>query len=166
MSGYDNYSDVLDDDGFQDRQTGSGLRKQLEQVLEQNKKLIERLEQSDRKNSTESLLKEQGINPAVAGMIPADRDPAEWLTEFGHLVGGNKLDKQDPAPTPEGQVAPDEDLAAEQAAMARMTRDASAGSHVVQEQDPLAKLDSFDTQEAMLAFLEGERGGGTSSGLF
>lgn len=164
MSGYD-YSDVLDGDGFEDRQTGGGLRKQLEQVLEQNKKLIERLEKQDRKDSTESLLKEKGLNPEVAGMIPDGQDPAEWLQKYGHLVGGNRLDKDTPADLPETQVAPDPDLVAEQEAQARMQQSGGAGSHVVQDQDPIAKLNSFQTEAELLAFLAGERGE-QPSGLF
>lgn len=165
MSGYD-YSDVLDNDGFEDRQTGGGLRKQLEQVLEQNRKLIERLESKDRKDSTEALLKGKGIDPAVAGMIPDGKDPQEWLNEFGHLVGGNKLDQDTQTTEPEVQVAPDPDLEAEQAAMGRMNQGDGTGSAVVQDQDPLAQLAKLETEAEMLSFLDRQRGGSGGTGLF
>lgn len=166
MSGYD-YSDVLNDE-FEDRQTGGGLRKLLEDALAENKKLSGRLDQLERKGSTETMLKEKGIDPAVAGMIPADADPEEWLSKFGHLVGGNKLDKENAqVAEPEVQVAPDPDVEAEQAARARMEQGAGTGSASVQNQDPLAQLNSIQTEAEMLAFLDRQRGGtGGGSGLF
>ncbi len=166
MSGYDNYSDVLDNDGFGDRQSGGGLRKLLEDSLAENKKLNERLDKLERKDSVESLLKGKGIDPAVAGMIPVGKDPQEWLNEFGHLVGGNKLDQEDQSTKPEVQVAPDPDAEAEQAAAARMNQGDGTGSAVVQDQDPFAKIASFETEAELLSFLNQQGGGSGGTGLF
>lgn len=165
MSGYnDDYSDVLDGDGFQDRQSGSGLRKQLETVLEQNKKLIERLEQADRKSGTETLLKEKGIDPAVAELIPDGANAGEWLDKHGHLFSA-RLDQANTDTAPDVEVAPDHD--AERDALARMDQSSSAGSQVVQQQDPLAQLAAIDNEADMLAFLDRQKGGtGRGNSLF
>lgn len=161
MSGYD-YSDVLGDfDHENGQQNGSGLRAQLETVLEQNRKLIERLEKAERKGTTEALFKEKGIDPAAADMIPAGADAGEWLDKFGRFLGVTPAPvENDPAPTPEvQQVQVDPALAAEQAALERMNPGSDATGSTVTQQDPMQQLRDVKNEAELMALIDGAKGG-------
>ena len=81
MSGFNN---EYDPDGFEaGNSNGGGLRKQLEQLLEENKKLREAVEGGRREETVAGLLKAKGLDPAVSELIPSDADPAKWLEEKG-----------------------------------------------------------------------------------
>lgn len=151
---YDEYSDDLGGNGHQVEQSGSGLRKQLEEVLAANRKLMERLDKLEKQPAVTKLLESKGIDPAVAQIIPEDADPSEWLDKFGHLVGA-KLDEEkvEVQPTPEENSEPDPDLLAEQAAWEAANGLAQSSGTTTQVTDPFAKIESFQTQEEMLAFL-------------
>lgn len=148
------YSDGFDGDG-REAQSGGGLRKQLEEALAEIRSLRQEVQGAKRETTVTDLLESKGIDPAVAQIIPADADPAGWLDQYGSLfnTGGKTLDEAEP-PTPE--VEDDPDLRAEQEAMQAMSG-ASTGTSTTQDEDPIAKLKSFQTQEELLAFL-GEQG--------
>jgi hypothetical protein len=156
---YDEYSDDLGGNGHQAEQSGSGLRKQLEEVLAANKKLTERLDRLEKQPSTTALLESKGIDPAVAQIIPEDADPSEWLDKFGHLVGA-KLDADVKVkPTPEENAEPDPALLEEQAAWEAANGIAQTSGTTTQIADPLAKIESFTSKEEMLAFLASQSEG-------
>lgn len=151
---YDEYSDDLGGNGHQAEQSGSGLRKQLEEVLAANKSLMDRLNRLEKQPTVTALLESKGIDPAVAQIIPEDADPSEWLDKFGHLVGA-KLDKvgtEQPKPE-EHKTEPDPALLEEQAAWEAANGIAQSSGTTTQVADPLAKIESFTSKEEMLAFL-------------
>lgn len=93
----DLYSDVYDDETYEDSQPQAGgpkaLREAYEKEKESRKALEERLarlEREDRESKLASALKESGVNPKVAGLVPANIEPdkvSEWLSEYGELFG-------------------------------------------------------------------------------
>lgn len=166
MSGnYSNndFSDVLGGDGSQE--TGKGLRSQLEQVLEQNRLLIERLNKQDREKATASLFKEKGLDPKI-GELMGDADPEKWLAKFGNLFApaSKKLDESE---TPEQKLArlqaagqanqgndiPDQDLQAEREAYEAMTGIGAPAGAPSASQDLMDKLVSFDNEADLLKFM-------------
>lgn len=158
MSGY-NYSNL---DPYEDEQeTGSGLRKMLEDALKREKELVSRLDRLERQAPVQALLKEKGIDPKVAEIMPQDVDPSEWLDKYASLFG-KPLDQAEVTDPPEVVVAPD--LLAEQQAQAQMQPSGDAAGNTTQQQDPIQKLKSFTTEAEMLTFLNSERSGGAVSG--
>ena len=163
MSGYyENYSD-LDGQGRQE-ESGSGLRAMLEEALGEIKNLrgeLDKLQSGEKQKSTTELLESKGIDPAVARIIPEGANPSEWLEEFGHLFGSNLDEDAGELPTPkEKNDDPDPDLLAEQEAW-EAAHGVSSGSSgtTTKVTDPFAKIESFTTEEEMLAFLAGEAEG-------
>lgn len=157
MSGfYDNeYSDL--DGQRRQEETGSGLRAMLEEALGEIKNLrgeLEKVQSGQRQTSVTELLESKGINPDVAQIIPEGANPAEWLNDFGHLFGSN-LDENESGElrTPKEQSEPDEQLLEEQAAWEAANGIAQSSGTTTQVTDPIAKIESFQTQEEMLAFL-------------
>jgi len=79
------------DDDYESTGSDSGpkaLRDALEKAQEQNKQLADRLakfEQREREVQLGKALESKGLNPKIAGLIPADADPEKWVDEFGGL---------------------------------------------------------------------------------
>lgn len=167
MSGYD-YSDILDDDGRQEASPGGALRRQLEETLAANKKLTERLDALERKANLEPMLKEKGIDPAVAQIMPKDANPDEWLTQFGHLfrsAKGETLDAPSAAQQPNQNPTPEE--LAEQQALQQMQGVVPTGDSVLATQDPIEKLKGFTNEADLIAFLQqGGMDAGGGGGVF
>lgn len=70
------------------------LRDQIETLSKENKTLRKANDEFVTKVRTQSvadLIKEKGLNPKVAGVIPKDVDDvAAWLDEYGELFGAAK----------------------------------------------------------------------------
>lgn len=105
MSLYDD-----DDDDFEGGNTISEIRKALRAAEKRNKALEQELQTfrtESRKREIAASIEARGLNPKIAGLIPADADPAAWIDEFGELfaapsqVAGEPADEQNPEP-PEG----------------------------------------------------------------
>lgn len=159
MSGY-NYSDP--DEG----NTGSGLRKQLEEALGEIRSLRAQIDGDKRQDTVSALLKEKGLDPAVAGLIPSDADPAKWLEEKGHLLGvkpkEEKPQMEGEQPNPVIQMAPDDDpaLVAEREALAAIREAAESGSQSPVNASLLEEMDKINTEEELLKFFQ-RNGAGT-----
>jgi hypothetical protein len=126
-----------DPDEFERGSGGSGLRKQLEGLLEENKKLREMIEGDKRQETVTTLLKEKGVNPAVSRLIPSDVDPAKWLDENAELFVVQKpaepesgKEENQPGAEPKITEPAEEDpaVAAEREARAAMQDAADSGS--------------------------------------
>jgi hypothetical protein len=157
VSGY-NYSDP-ENDQFEGG-SGGGLRKLLEEALAENKKLVERLTQKDREKSTTDLLKEKGLDPAIAELIPADTDPAAWVDKYSHLLGVPK-NTPDPEPqAPEVTMPDDSDpaLVAEREALAAMRASQEEGSPAVVTSDVLAQMEKINDPKEFEDFLRANGG--------
>jgi hypothetical protein len=67
------------------------LRDQIETLSKENKTLRKANDEfvtQTRAKTVDELIKEKGLNPKVAGVIPKDVDDvAAWLTEYGDLFG-------------------------------------------------------------------------------
>lgn len=155
MSGYYNQPDP--DEG-QDT-AGGGLRKMLEQVLEENKSLRKLIEGDKRQDVVTETVKGMGLDPAIAELIPADEtDPKKWLEDRAHLFGVKKAesDEGQPGTEPEVRVAPDDDPAvvAERQALEAMQGAAAAGSpSATVSNDLLQGLEKCQTEDELMAYL-------------
>jgi hypothetical protein len=164
VSGYNNQSDSFDDNGYgQERQEsgGGGLRKQLEEVLADNKRLLKLL--GDRvEKDTDALLKDKGLDPAIKELIPEGADASEWVEKYAHLLGVKKDDTKEQAKADEGSddggpeiVAPeDEDpaIAVEREALSRIQGAADAGSPAHLTGDVLERMERIDNEEELMKF--------------
>lgn len=122
MSGYYNQSDSYEDDNLGDN-SGGGLRRQLEDALAELKALRQEVSGSKREETVASLLKDKGLDPAVAELIPSDADPKAWLEQKGHLFVA-------PAPVVD-ETKPDAEA---QARAAQQTEEANALEAAAREQ--------------------------------
>jgi hypothetical protein len=160
VSGYsNNYQSDPDDFENEDRQGNSGgsLRKLLEETLAENKKLREAFEGKERGKSTTALLKDKGLDPAIAELIPADMDPSDWVEKYAHLLGVPKNTPADePAAEPEIQLADDSDpaLIAEREARSRMQNAAEDGSPAVVNSDTLERMSKINSEQELLDFFK------------
>lgn len=160
MSGYYNEYEhpELFDDEVEDQQPRQGgqLRKQLEEALKANKALNERLVKLERGRTVEDLLRGQGINPAVADMIPADQDPGEWVQKFGaFLPKGQAVTQEVSEQTPEVEEGESDISAEEREAFERtagMTSDTGIPSTA--SQDQIEKLKSFTNEADLLRYIQ------------
>jgi hypothetical protein len=156
VSGYINESDDLEQE-LGVGSGGGGLRKQLEEVLAANKRLTERLEAAERENTVTALLKDKGIDPALAEIIPVDQDPEKWVEAHGALLSGfgKKAGEDDPEELPATRVAADDDpaLVAEREAQERM-RQAQESGVPAYSQETLDALDKIDNEADLLKFFK------------
>lgn len=162
MSGnYNEFSDVLDDDGRQE--TGKGLRSLLENVIEENKKLRERLERQDRDRTVSRLFKEKGLDPKVAELM-GDADPEEWIANYGSLFqgSGKNLDEEkdaeqqlvDQRDRAQQMQQTDQDHEAEREAFEAMTGlQAPSGPPSNAQLEQLDKIKSFDNEADLLKYM-------------
>lgn len=155
MSGYYNQSD----DSFEESMsTGGGLRKMLEDALSENRKLLDKLNQRERGRTTAELLKDKGLDPAIADIIPSDTDPAQWVEKYAHLLGTPRNEEpqmEEPAAEPELQLADDSDpaLVAEREALAAMHDAQESGSNSVISKDVLEQMNKINSEEEFVKFL-------------
>jgi hypothetical protein len=160
VSGYFN-----DDSDFEDEDrnnSGKGLRKMLEETLAENRKLIQRLEQRERGNSTSELLKSKGLDPAIAELIPDGQDAKEWVDKYAHLLGvPDNHEELAPAVEPEVQLSDDSDpaivlrraeLAAERQALADMQDAAESGMPASVHNDLVDRMDKITSEEELMKF--------------
>lgn len=150
MSGY-NYSS--DPDNIEDERPGgggSGLRKMLEQVLDENKKLREHIEGKERNKTVTDLLKEKELDPAIAQLIPADADPAEWLKEKAHLFATGferpQMEDRDDLNDVQVESPSEEDIAVmleERRALEVMSNAQQSGTPVSVSNDLMDQLNKF-----------------------
>lgn len=160
MSGYYNQPDP-DEQEFERGNSGGGLRKQLEEVLAENRKLLEKLNKRD-ELSTADLLKGKGLDPAIAEIIPEGTDPSEWVEKYAHLLGVAKnTPDETPAAEPELQLADDTDpaLAAERERLAAMNDAQESGTPPVYT-DAMERLEKVDSEEELLRLIAEEQKGG------
>lgn len=151
MSGYYNQSEPDDEIVGS---SGGGLRKQLEEVLAENKRLLERLNKQDAKD-TASLLKDKGLDPAIAELIPPDTDPAQWVEKYAHLLGvPQNTPDPTPAAEPEAQLADDSDdaLVLERQALAAMQDAQESGSSPVFS-DAMERLGKVNSEAELMALI-------------
>lgn len=162
MSGYNEWSDENEFENERGSQGGGGLRKMLEETLAENKRLIQKLEERDRGKSTAALLKDKGLDPAIAEIIPEGEDAAAWVNKYAHLLGvpANSEDET-PAADPELQLSDDDDpavqlrraeLAAEQKALADMQDAQEQGLPASVHNDLIDRMEKVQTEEELLKF--------------
>lgn len=150
MSGYYNQSDSANE--YEADNTGSGLRKQLEKALDE----IALLKNAQQKTTATDVLKDAGIDPALADLVPKDVDPKEWVAQYGPLLGSRPKNlEDDPAPAAEHVEVPlEEDIAitAEREARAAMNGAADSGSASVYSTDVMERMDKIGSEEELMKF--------------
>lgn len=175
---YDEYGDWTEfDDPQQSQQSsksGSGLRAQLEEVLAQNKTLIETLNQERTQRATENLrgrLASRNLDPGIVSLVPQNLSVDEqnkWLDTNAHLFAKTVSDakgaeaqtgstpSEEQVVLPEGvdamQAQQEEALTAqltpsEIAAMQKMAQQGGTGEAPPGSQDPMTRLQQFDTSK-------------------
>lgn len=149
------YSNDPDEYEFGQQETGSGLRKQLEEALGEIRSLRQELTDAKRGETVDALLKEKGIDPAVKDIMPKDANPAEWLDKYAPLFG-KRLDASEVIDPPEVVVAPD--LQAEQNAQTLMQPGSDAAGGTTTQQDPFQQLAALKNEEEFLNFLNQQKG--------
>jgi predicted component of type VI protein secretion system len=105
----DGLDDFLDSDSSNPGQGGGALRKQLEQVLAQNKALQEQLakqQASERNRSVDGLFAKHGIPELARDFFPSDVEPTDeaatsFVEKYGQLWGATAA----PAATPPAEQA-------------------------------------------------------------
>ncbi len=140
------------DDDFDDEISGSNaiseVRKALRNAEKQNKALKEELETyrtESRKREITNVIESRGLNPKVAGLIPADANVGEWLDAFGDLFA---------APT--GEPAVDERPAPPEGA-GTFTEVATTGAAPVGDEGQiLALIKGAKTPEELTRILQGQ----------
>jgi hypothetical protein len=90
--------DNLDIDALLESDNGpkalrDALKKQKEARSALEKELAD-LRKEKRTSTIESVVKEKGLDPKVAEIIPADADPAEWLEQYGDVFGAKPAEQQ------------------------------------------------------------------------
>lgn len=155
MSGYNNQFDS-ENEQFEDN-TGKGLRKQLEDALSK----IAKLEEAQQKASATDVLKNAGIDPALASLVPKDADPAEWVKTYGPLLGARPktLEEESEASAAEEQhveVPLEEDIAvtAEREARAAMSDASDSGSSSVYSTDVIERMNKIDNEADFMQFIK------------
>lgn len=102
MSQYDD-----DDDDFDGGVTITEIRKALRSAEKRAKALEQELQEfraESRKREIAASIEARGLNPKIAGLIPADTDPTVWIEEFGELFAAPTVEQ----PADEQMVAPPE----------------------------------------------------------
>jgi len=166
VSGYENN---WSEDGFENEaqsQGGGGLRKMLEDTLAENRRLAALLN-SQREADATALLKDKGIDPAFAELIPQDADPKEWIDKYGPLIGV----KQEVTPveeekqkSPEVRMSDDNndpaivarraELAAEREVLEEMQHAAEEGLPASVHDDLLNQMEKIESEEELLKFFK------------
>lgn len=139
--------------------SGGGLRKQLEEALAELKQL-----RDAQKASVPDLLKDKGIDPALAEIVPEGIDPKVWIDKYAHLLGAKtpveKLEGEPKeAEQPKIQAPEHEDpaLAKEREAVEAMRGAQKDGSPSVVSSDLLERMGAIDNEAELLRFF-GENG--------
>ena len=158
MSGYYNeYSDDLDGNGRQGE--GGALRKMLEEALGEIRELkteLGKVQTESKAQSVTKLLEDQGLNPAVAQIIPEGADPAEWIEQHKTLFAttGSNLDEGESGELPPAQEETDPDLLAEQEAWEAAHGVSTGTPSTTSSIDPMKQLEDADTPEKVMALIE------------
>jgi hypothetical protein len=164
VSGYNNNWSDDDFENEGDQRGGGGLRKLLEETLAENKKLREAFEGKEREKSTAALLKDKGLDPAIAELIPDGTDAAAWVDKYAHLLGvpANTPDPE-PAVEPDVQASDDADpaiqlrkaeLAAEAKALAEIQDAAESGVPASVHDSLVTEMDKIDSEDALMKFFK------------
>jgi hypothetical protein len=119
------------------------LRAEIEKrdkALKQRDEEFGKLQGEVRRQSVGNLLREMGVKPKVANLIPSDVEPTAdavkaWVTEyediFGSVQEGSSAKETNPAPDPEEPKAPPSIPSEQVEAWTRLqSQDASAGSTI------------------------------------
>lgn len=159
MSGYYMNSGSDEERELESGGSGSGLRKQLEDLLAENKRLSKLLE-GDRQKVATDLLKEKGLDPAVLELAGKDVDPVEWVEKYAPLLGAKTTEPEVKIPEPQ-VTAPDPENEDEAVRIERESRAAMADAQATGSQasvvstDLMEKLDKFGpdaTEDQLLQF--------------
>ena len=95
MSQYDD-----DDDDFDGGNTIGEIRKALRAAEKRNKALEQELQTfraESRQRELTALIESRGLNPKVAGLIPADQEVGAWLDAYGDLFAAPAQSDAPPA---------------------------------------------------------------------
>lgn len=148
----------FDDDYGQSSNDGpKALREALEKAQERIKEQDAQLAKFAAQERTKTLgeaLKSKGLDPKIAGIIPADADPEKWVEEFGSLFatttpGGDQGESQGQANEAGTTVTE-----ADQTALSQMSSTAdSSGAQTAgsAEQAYKARLAAATTAEEVMA---------------
>lgn len=149
----DGFDDLFDDSSTDagSGQGGGGLRKQLEQVLAQNKALNEQLakvQKNERDRSLDALFSKHAIPTKARDFFPSDSEPSDeaataFVEKYGELWGA----QAQPAATPPDQQA------ATQAAQSFVSQAQSQPISQLSEDDYRAKFAEAGTKAEFLKML-------------
>jgi hypothetical protein len=157
-------SGYFDDPDERSDNSGGGLRKQLEDLLSENRelrKLVEGDRQAAKATTATDLLKSKGLDPAVLQLVPEEADPVEWVEKYSHLLGAKGTETDETKiDEPAVEAASDDDpaLVAEREALAAMQDAATAGSQATVSNDVIEKMKNITDEAEFLKFIR-ENGG-------
>lgn len=149
----DGLDDLIDDSSTGSGQSnGGGLRKQLEDVLAQNKALQDQLAQvaaNERTRSLESAFTKHGVPTLAKDLFPSDAEPSDeavtaFVAKYGQLWGATAA----PAATPPAAQA------ATQAAQQFVSQSATPPVAPLTEEEYAAKFAEANTKAEFLAMLD------------
>lgn len=131
------------------------LREKAEADSKTIREMAERLQKMEEKQSRADLVStitEKGLDAKVVDLIPKDVDPGEWLKNYEGLFA--KATAGNSEPLAEEQEVPDGVPADEAALMATAASAASGGKATTGLKAVEDKIQSFDNQEDLLAYLQ------------
>lgn len=99
MSQFDDDDDFDDNDGDNINAIRKAERAQAKRVKELEKELSSFRAES-RKRALQSAIEAKGLNPKIAGLVPADADVEVWLEEYGDIFGAAPTSTSEEPPAP------------------------------------------------------------------
>lgn len=159
MSGYNNQSNPYEDEEPQGN-TGSGLRKQLEQVLAELAEL-----KAATKPKAADVLKDNKLDPALEALIPENMDPKDWVEKYAHLLGvkpeepsGEKVEEVSTEVIMQSPEDEDPAITLEREAIQRMQNAQQSGSPSIVTTDVLEQLKATNSEAELMAFFKANGG--------
>lgn len=153
-------------------QSGNGLRAQLERALTELKTLKTEnaaLTKQVRTATISSHVKDKGLNPKIAKLIPSDIEPTvealdAWFEENADLFPATATSTEGQGEQPQSGVDEDPEQAAMATEMDRLANIANAGRVPGRVEDQMQKLlDPNLTQEKLMEMIR-SAGGGVGAG--
>lgn len=150
---------------------GNGLRAQLERALAENKTLkesVSTLTKQVRETTVSAHIKEKGLNPKIAKLIPSDIESTKealdaWFEDNADLFPAVKS-TEGQGEQLQGEVEEDPEQDAMAAQMDRMANVSNAGRVPGRQEDVIAKLRDPNLTPEKLMELITAAGGGVGAG--
>jgi hypothetical protein len=175
VSDYDNWND--DSLNVNDSDLVKNLRKEIDRrdkALKERDVEFGKLQDEVRRQNVSNILRDMGVKPKVANLIPKDIDPTAdaikaWVTDYEDIFGSAKVESKPADPAPDAaqaqadpQGTPNIDPEAAAAWMRMQTAENSTGTVPTGEDAQLAWLGNAANKaggdaDTFFAFLRGDQ---------